>query len=212
MRMGLNFENIMKSALFLFFSISIWLVSVQQTSEGLLIFYCLQEKITKLLAKGWLLLPLVTIIDWIKILSSSLLHTFFLCGLTCGWLDFLCFLLHDRSAEESSESKRKRLKPGKVSPSRPVPSHIPRPPYVNSRKPPGIGSKPEIHDEKGIECMRASGKLAAQVLQYAGTLVKVNFQYFCSLLSAYMRFTFICKLSWVFRPLVPWGIKWSWRM
>lgn len=52
MRMGLNFENIMKSALFLFFSISIWLVSVQQTSEGLLIFYCLQEKITKLLAKG----------------------------------------------------------------------------------------------------------------------------------------------------------------
>ena len=32
---------------------------------------------------------------------------------------------------------------------------------------------PEIHDEKGIECMRASGKLAAQVLKFAGTLVKV---------------------------------------
>ncbi|VAI49762.1 unnamed protein product [Triticum turgidum subsp. durum] len=30
---------------------------------------------------------------------------------------------------------------------------------------------PEIHDEKGIECMRASGKLAAQVLKFAGTLV-----------------------------------------
>lgn len=27
---------------------------------------------------------------------------------------------------------------------------------------------------KGIECMRASGRLAAQVLEYAGTLVKVT--------------------------------------
>ncbi|KAL6526156.1 Methionine aminopeptidase 1D, chloroplastic/mitochondrial [Orobanche minor] len=81
-------------------------------------------------------------------------------------------LFNRRSTEESMISKRKHLKPGKVSPSRLVPSHIPRPPYVNSKKPPGIGSKPEIHDENGIECMRASGKLAAQVLQYAGTLVK----------------------------------------
>ncbi|KAK6116248.1 hypothetical protein DH2020_050044 [Rehmannia glutinosa] len=77
-----------------------------------------------------------------------------------------------RSTEESIDSKRKRLKPGKLSPTRPVPSHIPRPPYVKSKKPPGIASGPEVHDEKGIECMRASGKLAAQVLQYAGTLVK----------------------------------------
>ncbi|KAL6551713.1 Methionine aminopeptidase 1D, chloroplastic/mitochondrial [Orobanche gracilis] len=81
-------------------------------------------------------------------------------------------LFNRRSTEESTVSKRKHLKPGKVFPSRLVPSHIPRPPYVNSKKPPGIGSKPEIHDEKGIECMRASGKLAAQVLQYAGTLVR----------------------------------------
>jgi len=44
---------------------------------------------------------------------------------------------------------------------------------VNSQKPPGIASGPEVHDEKGKECMRASGRLAAQVLQYAGTLVKV---------------------------------------
>ncbi|EYU44385.1 hypothetical protein ABFS82_08G048500 [Erythranthe guttata] len=81
-------------------------------------------------------------------------------------------LFNRRNEEESSENKRKRLMPGKVSPRRPVPSQIPLPPYIKSRKPPGIGSKPEIHDEKGIECMRASGKLAAQVLQYAGTLVK----------------------------------------
>lgn len=36
-----------------------------------------------------------------------------------------------------------------------------------------MNNGPEIHDEKGIECMRASGKLAAQVLKFAGTLVKV---------------------------------------
>ncbi|XP_050126723.1 methionine aminopeptidase 1D, chloroplastic/mitochondrial-like [Malus sylvestris] len=52
------------------------------------------------------------------------------------------------------------------------PDHIPRPPYVKSKKPPGIASGPEVHDEKGIECMRASGRLAAQVLESAGTLVK----------------------------------------
>ena len=29
-----------------------------------------------------------------------------------------------------------------------------------------MNNGPEIHDEKGIECMRASGKLAAQVLKF----------------------------------------------
>ncbi|RVX21200.1 Methionine aminopeptidase 1D, chloroplastic/mitochondrial [Vitis vinifera] len=52
------------------------------------------------------------------------------------------------------------------------PGHILRPSYVTSKKPPGIVSGPEVHDEKGIECMRNSGRLAAQVLEYAGTLVK----------------------------------------
>lgn len=60
-----------------------------------------------------------------------------------------------------------------MSPPRPVPSHIQRPPYVKSQHPPGIASGPEVHDERGIECMRASGRLAARVLEYAGTLVKV---------------------------------------
>ncbi|KAL1536474.1 Methionine aminopeptidase 1D, chloroplastic/mitochondrial, variant 2 [Salvia divinorum] len=82
-------------------------------------------------------------------------------------------LLFNRgSNEEFADSKRQRLKPGTISPTRPVPSHIPKPPYVKSRKPPGIASGPEIHNEKGIACMRASGRLAAQVLQHAGTLVK----------------------------------------
>lgn len=55
-----------------------------------------------------------------------------------------------------------------------MPKEITKPPYVKSRVPPGIASETEVHDEKGIECMRASGRLAAQVLQYAGSLVKVR--------------------------------------
>ncbi|CAI0429939.1 unnamed protein product [Linum tenue] len=77
-----------------------------------------------------------------------------------------------RIVEEVPNAKRKRLLPGKLSPRRPVPDNILKPPYVDSRQSPGISSGAEVHDEMGIECMRASGRLAAQVLQYAGTLVK----------------------------------------
>ncbi|KAJ8764533.1 hypothetical protein K2173_006273 [Erythroxylum novogranatense] len=81
-------------------------------------------------------------------------------------------LFNRRNLDEVLNSQHKRLRPGKISPRRPVPDHIQRPPYVNSRQAPGIVSEPEVHDEKGIECMRVSGRLAAQVLEYAGTLVK----------------------------------------
>ena len=78
-----------------------------------------------------------------------------------------------RNVDDLPNTKRKRLRPGKLSPRRPVPSHIPKPPYVGTGQAPGIASGPEVHDETGIECMRASGRLAAKVLEYAGTLVKV---------------------------------------
>lgn len=100
-------------------------------------------------------------------LSLSLVSTLYVASLDVSAANIYCL------SRNIDESKRKRLRPGKVSPYRPVPAHISRPPYVNSRKPPGIASEPEVHDEKGIEGMRASGRLAAQVLQHAGTLVKV---------------------------------------
>ncbi|XP_021714623.1 methionine aminopeptidase 1D, chloroplastic/mitochondrial-like [Chenopodium quinoa] len=81
-------------------------------------------------------------------------------------------LFNRRNLDQVSTRERKPLRPGKVSPPRPVPSHMKRPPYVKTGSPPGIASGPEVHDERGIECMRASGRLAAQVLEYAGTLVK----------------------------------------
>ncbi|XP_047082679.1 methionine aminopeptidase 1D, chloroplastic/mitochondrial-like [Lolium rigidum] len=81
-------------------------------------------------------------------------------------------LFNRRSRDDSLENNPRRLRPGKVSPRLSIPNHIQRPPYLNSGQRPHMNNGPEIHDEKGIECMRASGKLAAQVLKFAGTLVK----------------------------------------
>ncbi|RID77240.1 hypothetical protein BRARA_A00168 [Brassica rapa] len=81
-------------------------------------------------------------------------------------------LFNTRNVDEVIDGKRKRLKPGHVSPRRPVPAHITKPPYVESFNVPGISSGLEIHDEDGVEMMRASGRLAARVREYAGTLVK----------------------------------------
>lgn len=75
-------------------------------------------------------------------------------------------------------STKRRLTPGTLSPRRPVPDHILLPPYVvNVNMPPGISSAPQLHDNYGIHCMRASGRLAAQVLQHAATLVMVKEPY-----------------------------------
>uniref|UniRef100_A0A0E0NLA1 Methionine aminopeptidase n=1 Tax=Oryza rufipogon TaxID=4529 RepID=A0A0E0NLA1_ORYRU len=81
-------------------------------------------------------------------------------------------ILFNRGQSDKPEDNPRRLRPGKVSPRLSVPKHIQRPPYVNARQRPGLHNGPEIHDERGIECMRASGKLAAQVLKFAGTLVE----------------------------------------
>ena len=55
-----------------------------------------------------------------------------------------------------------------------MPDHILRPPYVGSNELPALSSEHQIHDEEGIARMRAAGELAARVLDYAGTLVRVR--------------------------------------
>ncbi|KAH7434059.1 hypothetical protein KP509_07G099100 [Ceratopteris richardii] len=87
---------------------------------------------------------------------------------------FAEILLNRRLSEKEKtlHSTRPLLKRGTVSPRLPVPSHIPRPPYVTSPKVPDFAKLPQIQDSHGINCMRASGRLAAEVLNYAGTLVK----------------------------------------
>lgn len=73
--------------------------------------------------------------------------------------------------------KDRRYQPlicGKVSPRLLVPDHIPKPPYVESGELPKISSEFQIHDSSEIVKMKAACKLAACVLEYAGTLVRVS--------------------------------------
>lgn len=66
------------------------------------------------------------------------------------------------------------MRRGKVSQQLPVPDHIPQPPYVSSKLLPEISSQHQIHDPEGIARMRAACELAARVVDYAGTLVRVR--------------------------------------
>jgi len=59
------------------------------------------------------------------------------------------------------------IAPATVSPRRPVPTHIPRPEYVD-RPGPAPYDGPEVKDRETIERMRVAGRLAAQALQLVG--------------------------------------------
>lgn len=62
------------------------------------------------------------------------------------------------------------MRPGRVSPRRPVPDSIARPEYVDRPTPaPFTGS--EVKDEQTIAAMRLAGRIAAQALQVAGQAV-----------------------------------------
>src|SRR5215475_597374 len=62
---------------------------------------------------------------------------------------------------------RAALTPGKLSPWRQVPAHIPRPEYVGKKRPtPYAGSS--VQTPETIEKMRVAGRLAAQATQLAG--------------------------------------------
>lgn len=58
------------------------------------------------------------------------------------------------------------LQPGRISPLRQVPAHIPRPEYVG-RKRPKTG-EPDVKNAETIARMRAAGRLAARALQEVG--------------------------------------------
>jgi len=65
---------------------------------------------------------------------------------------------------------RAALKPGELSPRRPVPSHIPRPEYVD-KPAPTRSTDPWVQPPEIIEAMRVASKLAAQALQEGGKAV-----------------------------------------
>eukprot|EP00823_Brevimastigomonas_motovehiculus_P004534 TRINITY_DN2_c1_g1_i1.p1 TRINITY_DN2_c1_g1~~TRINITY_DN2_c1_g1_i1.p1 ORF type:complete len:301 (+),score=51.74 TRINITY_DN2_c1_g1_i1:120-1022(+) len=59
-------------------------------------------------------------------------------------------------------------------PTRAVPDHIPRPPYVLGAPLPGMSGSPTIHDENAIQHMRKSCQLAAIMRQLAANYAKAG--------------------------------------
>ncbi|WP_285694733.1 type I methionyl aminopeptidase [Actinomadura sp. NBRC 104412] len=62
------------------------------------------------------------------------------------------------------------LRPGRVSPMRKVPAHIPRPEYVGKKRP--KTGEPDVKTPEIIEKMRVAGRIAAQALEEVGRHVR----------------------------------------
>jgi methionyl aminopeptidase len=65
---------------------------------------------------------------------------------------------------------RTLLAPGIVSPTRPVPAHIPRPEYVGKKRPARSGDS-WVQTPEVIENMRVAGRIAVQALEAGGKVV-----------------------------------------
>ncbi|MFC5752646.1 type I methionyl aminopeptidase [Actinomadura rugatobispora] len=62
------------------------------------------------------------------------------------------------------------LRPGRVSPMRKVPAHIPRPEYVGKKRP--RTGEPDVKSPEIIERMRVAGRIAAQALEEVGKHIR----------------------------------------
>src|SRR3954447_14743120 len=62
------------------------------------------------------------------------------------------------------------VEPGTISPRRPVPSSIPRPEYVD-RPAPARYDGPEVKSAEVVERMRVAGRLAAQAMAAAASVI-----------------------------------------
>ena len=89
-----------------------------------------------------------------------------------GFAELLGGIADQVTPKEELFQGRPRLTKGKVSAKQHVPDSIQKPPYADSGFLPDMNERPQIHDAAGIEKMRAAGLLAAQVLDYAETLIK----------------------------------------
>jgi methionyl aminopeptidase len=75
------------------------------------------------------------------------------------------------SKAPSSAPSAGTVRPGEISPRRPVPAHIPRPEYVDKPAPARFTGS-EVKDAETIEKMRIAGKLAAQARELVGANVR----------------------------------------
>jgi methionyl aminopeptidase len=81
-----------------------------------------------------------------------------------------CWCGSGRKFKRCHKASTDHIRPGRVSPTRPVPPEIPRPPYADSGVPvrtPG----PHVRTPDVIERMRVAGRAAAEVLQIVGAAV-----------------------------------------
>ena len=63
------------------------------------------------------------------------------------------------------------LVPGRISPTRPVPSSIPRPEYVG-RPGPALSTRGDVYSPAEVELIRESGRIAAQAIEHVGSAVR----------------------------------------
>ncbi len=73
-----------------------------------------------------------------------------------------------------SVAVRPLVSKGNVSAMRHIPRHILRPPYAATGQPAGNMEAPEVHGGAARDAMRRAGAAAAEMLTYAGTLVRVG--------------------------------------
>lgn len=77
-----------------------------------------------------------------------------------------------KSNSDSDSPRRPPLRPHPISARLPVPDSVEKPPYVDAGGEVPYEGGYQVQDEAGIKAMRASGLLAAQVLDAAGALVR----------------------------------------
>ena len=81
-----------------------------------------------------------------------------------------CWCGSGRKFKRCHKASTDHIRPGRLSPKRPVPAHIPRPPYAETGMPERVPENP-IRSPETIERMRRAGRAAAEILQTVGEAV-----------------------------------------
>jgi methionyl aminopeptidase len=81
-----------------------------------------------------------------------------------------CWCGSGRKFKRCHKASTDHIRPGRVSPTRPVPAHIPRPPYAETGVP-VRRAESHVRTPEVIERMRVAGRAAAEILQTVGAAV-----------------------------------------
>ena len=83
----------------------------------------------------------------------------------------VCWCGSGRKYKRCHKPLEGRVLPGRISPGRPVPLHIPRPPYAETGVPPRR-DEPNVKTPEVIERLRHAGRVAAEILTIGGAAVR----------------------------------------